>query len=1084
MPGQLVGVVGPNGCGKSNIIDAVRWVLGESRAPAAARRVDAGRDLQRLGQPQAGRAAPASSWCSTTPQGRAAGQWSQYAEIAVKRVLQRDGDSSYYINSQHVRRRDITDMFLGTGLGPRAYAIIEQGMISRVIEAKPEELRVFLEEAAGVSQVQGAPPRDREPRSTTRARTWRASRTSAASSTPSSRSSRRRPRWPTRYNELQRRPAAQAAPAVVPAAPRRRGGARAPRAGDRQRSTNELEAETAELRERRDASWRALAPAHYAAGDALQRRAGRALRGQRRGGAARVGARAMPRRRAAASRASTPSAARSSTSWREQRAQLDPVAARLGGARGGGEAAASPRRAASWTRKAQLLPQAEQAYRAAQEALDAARSALVQAREPAAGRAGRTSRTSSAASQSLEQRARAPRRGAADAWPSPTRLRSRELESGMAGLRAELAASAQRDARSACRRSTLRGSRSSAPPPRERAGRSAARACRGTGAARHAARRSRPRARGRTRRCRTGSAATASRRPQRLWQKLRIEHGWETRGRSRCCASACTRSSSTDASQALGARSPIAPPVQGQRVRSWRAHAAAARRRRGLPLASKMHAARSGGRRRARRLARRRGRGAKARRDARMREALPPGERDGEPRRPPVHAATRVSFHAPGSERRRPARAPGGDRGAGEALRASCARQAASAEAEQRGTRQTSCCSSERSTQARAATIAQRAEGAARRCRSKALQAGRRRRSATSERSSQVRAELDEVRGAAERDREALDAQPAGGGAHRRGDRRACARAPRRRARRCSRPRARSPRQRQARAAGRARGAGRAVRRARVRVEDRRDRQLGARDRPSRSARARRRGGAAQRGAGGRSDSGGARSRWKARVERDASRCEKTLGRGAQRGRGCRRRAARARGSEAAGRGARSRRCASASASCGSRSRRRSSTSTSSPAAHRGGADEELLATEARRRAARLGAAGRDHAPHAGDQRARRGEPGRAGGAAAPARSARTTSTRSRADLDEAMATLEDAIRKIDRETRELLRETFDDGQRPLRPHVPDAVRRRRREARCMTGEEILDAGVQVMAQPPGKKNTHASTCCRAARRR
>src|SRR5262245_52254219 len=85
-------------------------------------------------------------------QGRAAGQWSQYAEISVKRTLQRDGESNYWINGTHVRRRDITDMFLGTGLGPRAYAIIEQGMISRVIEAKPEELRVFLDEAAGISR--------------------------------------------------------------------------------------------------------------------------------------------------------------------------------------------------------------------------------------------------------------------------------------------------------------------------------------------------------------------------------------------------------------------------------------------------------------------------------------------------------------------------------------------------------------------------------------------------------------------------------------------------------------------------------------------------------------------------------------------------------------------------------------------------------------------------------------------------------------------------------------------------------------------------------------------------------------------
>src|SRR5438045_6952048 len=85
-------------------------------------------------------------------QGRIGGQWGQYTELSIKRVLTRDGDSSYYINNIPVRRRDIHDLFLGTGLGPRAYAIIEQGMISRVIEAKPEELRVFLEEAAGVAK--------------------------------------------------------------------------------------------------------------------------------------------------------------------------------------------------------------------------------------------------------------------------------------------------------------------------------------------------------------------------------------------------------------------------------------------------------------------------------------------------------------------------------------------------------------------------------------------------------------------------------------------------------------------------------------------------------------------------------------------------------------------------------------------------------------------------------------------------------------------------------------------------------------------------------------------------------------------
>jgi chromosome segregation protein len=151
LPGQLVGIVGPNGCGKSNVIDAVRWVLGETRASAL--RGDSMQDVIFNGSGNRKPLARASvELIFDNSLGRAAGQWSQYAEISVRRVLQRDGDSSYLINNTHVRRRDITDMFLGTGLGPRAYAIIEQGMISRVIEAKPEELRVFLEEAAGVSR--------------------------------------------------------------------------------------------------------------------------------------------------------------------------------------------------------------------------------------------------------------------------------------------------------------------------------------------------------------------------------------------------------------------------------------------------------------------------------------------------------------------------------------------------------------------------------------------------------------------------------------------------------------------------------------------------------------------------------------------------------------------------------------------------------------------------------------------------------------------------------------------------------------------------------------------------------------------
>ncbi len=151
VPGDLVGVVGPNGCGKSNIIDAVRWVLGESRASAL--RGDSMQDVIFNGSTLRKPVARASvELIFDNSLGRAAGQWSEYAEISVKRVLTREGESAYFINNTHVRRKDIQDIFMGTGLGPRAYAIIEQGMISRIIEAKPEELRVFLEEAAGVSK--------------------------------------------------------------------------------------------------------------------------------------------------------------------------------------------------------------------------------------------------------------------------------------------------------------------------------------------------------------------------------------------------------------------------------------------------------------------------------------------------------------------------------------------------------------------------------------------------------------------------------------------------------------------------------------------------------------------------------------------------------------------------------------------------------------------------------------------------------------------------------------------------------------------------------------------------------------------
>jgi len=151
VPSQLVGVVGPNGCGKSNIMDAVRWVLGESKASEL--RGESMQDVIFNGsseRKQSGRASVELVFDNA--QTRLTGSWAQYAEISVKRVLTRDGQSTYLINNQTVRRKDVHDLFLGTGLGPRAYAMIGQGTVSRIIEARPEELRVFLEEAAGVTK--------------------------------------------------------------------------------------------------------------------------------------------------------------------------------------------------------------------------------------------------------------------------------------------------------------------------------------------------------------------------------------------------------------------------------------------------------------------------------------------------------------------------------------------------------------------------------------------------------------------------------------------------------------------------------------------------------------------------------------------------------------------------------------------------------------------------------------------------------------------------------------------------------------------------------------------------------------------
>ncbi|MDX1755591.1 MAG: chromosome segregation protein SMC [Marinobacter sp.] len=150
-PTNMTAVVGPNGCGKSNIIDAVRWVMGESSAKYL--RGESMTDVIFNGSSARKPVGQASiELVFDNGDGSAPGEFARFAEISVRRRVSREGQSEYFLNGSKCRRRDITDLFLGTGLGPRSYAIIEQGMISRLIEAKPEELRVYIEEAAGISK--------------------------------------------------------------------------------------------------------------------------------------------------------------------------------------------------------------------------------------------------------------------------------------------------------------------------------------------------------------------------------------------------------------------------------------------------------------------------------------------------------------------------------------------------------------------------------------------------------------------------------------------------------------------------------------------------------------------------------------------------------------------------------------------------------------------------------------------------------------------------------------------------------------------------------------------------------------------
>ncbi|MBL8382988.1 MAG: chromosome segregation protein SMC [Burkholderiales bacterium] len=375
VPGQLVGIVGPNGCGKSNIIDAVRWVLGESKASALR-----GESMQDVifngsaGRKPVARASVELVFDNTgAPPHAGMGQWGQYGEIAVKRVLTRQGESSYFINNQQVRRRDIQDIFLGTGLGARAYAIIEQGMISRVIEARPEELRVFLEEAAGVSKY-----KERRKETETRLAGSRENLTRVEDIRRELDAQLGRLEEQARVAQTYRAlTAEQATKQQLLWLVKRSEAAEehARHARDVERVSAELEAETAALRgfERRLEEMRA---AHYAAGDRLH-----AAQGELYGASAEVSRleaeiRAIVDTRNRLSNQLAQLSAQGET-WRQQELQnRDDVARWTADAAAG--AARAEESAAVAAQHAERLPDAEAAAQEAQERAAAARTDVMQ----------------------------------------------------------------------------------------------------------------------------------------------------------------------------------------------------------------------------------------------------------------------------------------------------------------------------------------------------------------------------------------------------------------------------------------------------------------------------------------------------------------------------------------------------------------------------------------------------------------------------------------------------------------------------------------------------------------------------------
>jgi chromosome segregation protein len=573
IPGQLVGVVGPNGCGKSNVIDAVRWVLGESRA--AALRGDSMQDVIFNGSANRKPLARASvELMFDNSQGRAAGQWSQYAEISVKRVLQRDGESSYFINGTHVRRRDITDMFLGTGLGPRAYAIIEQGMISRVIEAKPEELRVFLEEAAGISRYKERRRETENRLADTRENLARVTdiRLELALQVEKLEA---QAKIATRYKEYHAE--LQLKQHLLWYLRRRDAAAERDRQGQElAKATNALEAENAQLRsvEARVESARAE---HYAAGDAMN-----AAQGALYAANAEVARFESELKHAEETRSRLEGQHTERRaqliSWREQRAELT-QSLHAWAAR----ASEAKQRVAETRGRLDLenaaMPQAEHAFRGAQERLEAARSALSQAEsrlQLEQANAAHLERGKQASEQRRERLA-----AELQTLAEPDAGALRELESGMAGLRGELESGEEKFDRMQAEYAAAEERRAAAASALANAQREHAAAQAQLETLRQIQAAAEDSARLRDWLERHGLAHAA-----RLWQKLRIDQGWETAVesvlRERLHALELTEPSRLAA--ALADRPPVKASIFDHGSRGSAAPAA------GLPLAAKIHA--------------------------------------------------------------------------------------------------------------------------------------------------------------------------------------------------------------------------------------------------------------------------------------------------------------------------------------------------------------------------------------------------------------------------------------------------------------------------------------------------------------